>query len=120
MDFLLLAFLWCAVVSLSIPKMSIDAIAFCYPLPLDTTRHIRRTRFICFKKRYLKSGFDPQPEGIIPRVLQSPHVKSQSQEKQHEKACNHLGRADYHRDARLCPVVRSGQRHWQHRTVVRL
>jgi hypothetical protein len=33
MDFLLLAFLWCAVVSLSIPKMSIDAIAFCYPLP---------------------------------------------------------------------------------------
>src|SRR5262245_2877230 len=33
MDFLLLAFLWCAVVSFSIPKMNIDPIAFCYLLP---------------------------------------------------------------------------------------
>jgi hypothetical protein len=41
MDFLLLAFLWCAVASLAIPKMNIDPIAFCYLLPSDTTRHIR-------------------------------------------------------------------------------
>jgi len=42
------------------------------------------------KKRYLKSGVGLQPAGITPRVLQSSHVKSQSQEKQHEVASNHL------------------------------
>ena len=30
MDLLLLAFLWCAVVSLSIPKLSMNPIALCY------------------------------------------------------------------------------------------
>jgi hypothetical protein len=42
------------------------------------------------KKRYLESGVGFQPAGITPRVLQSSHVKSQSQEKQHEVASNHL------------------------------
>ena len=41
MDFLLLAFLWCVVASISTSKMNIDPIAFCYLLSSDMARHIR-------------------------------------------------------------------------------
>jgi hypothetical protein len=50
------------------------------------------------QKSSLKSGVGHHPAGIIPRVLKSSHVGSQSLEK-HEKASNHLSRADSHHDA---------------------
>jgi len=72
-------------------------------LPLKADRCFVLTLFS--KKRHLKSGVGLQPAGITPRVLKSPHVKSQLQEKQHEETSDYLGRADCHRDARISPVV---------------
>ena len=60
-----------------------------------------------FQKCHLKSGAGLQPGGITSRVLKSPHVKSQLQERQHEETFDSLGRAEPLGVNSVCPVVRS-------------